>query len=190
MDQPSPPEFVPGRGEEGEQERINTRNIPSRDSITRSSSPFSLLLSSPLPHTRHFPDVEVAYCVLRRPLCNRLSAAEGESFEGTKRRREGEKERGRERKRERFGWSSRASDAESMPCVCEMAGIAGMGRDEGRERLCASRGREAEESSAEQPPSIWPPTQQTALSALKSLAVPCPMWQPLTGVPVCRKLGH
>ncbi|KAK5856286.1 hypothetical protein PBY51_007894 [Eleginops maclovinus] len=43
---------------------------------------------------------------------------------------------------------------------------------------------------AVQPPSIWPPTQQTALSALKSLAVLCPMWQQLTGIPACRKLGH
>lgn len=48
----------------------------------------------------------------------------------------------------------------------------------------------AEHCRAVQPPSIWPPTRLTASSALKSLAVLVPMWQPLTGVPACRKLGH
>lgn len=65
-------------------------------------------------------------------------------------------------------------------------------RQRWEERLCvcASRGKAAEESCAVQPPSIWPPTRLTALSALKSLAMLCPMWQPLTGIPACRKLGH
>lgn len=34
-------------------------------------------------------------------------------------------------------------------------------------------------------------TRLTAVSALKSLAVLlCPTWQPITGIPACRKLGH
>ncbi|KAI9514779.1 hypothetical protein NQZ68_030969 [Dissostichus eleginoides] len=54
------------------------------------------------------------------------------------------------------------------------------GKREMREGTECQRRKRGRGYFAVQPPSIWPPSQQTALSALKSLAVLCPMSKPGT----------